>query len=159
MRGTLRYACITPLFGRAGFRRDHREPHANVFNMFDGNQCVGSAGRYTRYIFTEITRSLVREENRRAIARVNRNGAVRTGLHTIPASRTSIQKHRFGHGAWGTQPILAGHSWRCHWLRRRITMLCKLMRCLDDRDEGVFKKMSTAVFVLWITGHREFLSC
>jgi hypothetical protein len=33
------------------------------------------------------------------------------------------------------------------------------MRCLDDGDERIFEKMSTAVFVLWITGHKKVLSC
>lgn len=148
---------MTPFSRGAQAMRHDRGPHINRGRTFDGQQRIGRTGGDARKILAQIARSVIRENDRRAVLLMKHDGAVRTGFDAIIALRATIEKQRFLDRSGRTQPV--GPHGRRGRLGNRLGMLGKLLRGFRDGQDGILEKIPPPVFRIRGHDNRRCVLC
>ena len=135
---------MTPLPCRADSVRDHRETHSYLLSPFDGDQGLGRTGRDAWSILAEITRYLVRKNDRCSVQRVKDDRIVWTGLGTVAAPCATLQKQCLGNGTGRTQPIRP-HRWWSRLLRHDRLLLDKFLCGLGNGYDRILEKVAASI--------------
>lgn len=123
--------------------RNGSEPHSHIPDPFDRQQRLHRARRDTREVVAQETGRSIGKNDRRAVLRMRENGAGRTGLDAVAASRTALQKTSVLNGTGWPQPVVADRR----QVRRGsgIPVTAKLLGRSGDRPDGVLHEIAPAV--------------
>lgn len=124
---------MAALAGRTEPMRNHREPHANILHPLHGGERLRAAGGDTGEIIAEVAGYLIGEDDRRAVAPIECDGSVGTGLGAIRAARAALEKESFFDRARRTEPVRSRR--RRDWFTWSLFLCGELARRLGDGDQ------------------------